>query len=91
MAEFGAKMPQFTAAPYQFAFIDDDELFVAICCLGIALFVTWYSFLINVFIFFEYYEAKRRNPRGFLQHFMYYIGIGGQKSYPNTFVRKFFG
>lgn len=91
MAQFGAKMPQFTAAPYQFAFVDDDELFVAICCLGVSMFVTWYLFLFCVFILFEYCTAKRRNPRGFLHHFMYYCGLAAQKAYPSTFVRKFIG
>ncbi len=65
-----------------------DELMVMLFC-----FVFWMIFgnffLITFVSPFLYSKFKKKYPRGFLRHSLYFIGLIKMHCYPDFFQRKF--
>jgi type IV conjugative transfer system protein TraL len=81
--------PQYLSAPLQVLWFEPDELGVVFACF---LFALIYGSVFWVFLFIApwyYSRAKKRHPRGFFRHVLYFIGITGMKGYPSYFEERF--
>lgn len=84
------KVPQRLNAPYQILWFEEDD--ISIGSIAIALMVidgSLLSFLASVAICFTYWHFKKRYPRSFLKHMLYYAGLMTLKGYPTTFQKEF--
>ncbi len=84
------RFPQYLSAPYQVLWLEADELFVGFTFYLISLLFGAF-FLIGIIIGpWAVGQIKRKYPRGFMKHCLYFIGLVEFKCYPSFFESEFF-
>jgi len=83
------KFPQYLTAPLQVLWIEFDELGVYFLSLILALMLEGWFYLLLILFPYGYTKIKKKYPRGFLNHILYFIGITKLKGYPQYFEREF--
>ena len=75
--------------PFRLLWFESDELFVfflgAVLGFYISLWLLPMFFTLGVII----RKTKEKQPRGFVRHFFYYIGVLRFKGYPTFFESEF--
>jgi type IV conjugative transfer system protein TraL len=77
--------PQYLSAPLQVLFWDSDELCIIVTFFTIAMIfgsVMWIFLILGPW---AYSHMKKKYPRGFLQHILYFVGIVKINNYPSYF------
>lgn len=83
------RVPQYLHKPHQVLFMDSDEFVVFTIFFFLAL-VFGYVFWLMLFVGpYLYYRSKKKNPRGFLRHYLYKLGVMNIKGAPTYFERRF--
>lgn len=88
------RMPRTVDDPAQVFFWAIDELIVVLVLVGGGIFsgkLMWC--LLAAFLWTRLYRRFREGrPDGFLQHYLYWYGLGGPKrpTVPNPFIRSFY-
>lgn len=84
------KFPQYLSTPYQVLWFEADELMLILLFFVFTIvFSAWFL----PFLFFApwlYGKAKKKYPRGFLEHCLYFLGLVSMEGYPNYFQKEFF-
>lgn len=81
--------PQYLSAPLQVLWFEPDELGVVFTFLLFALIYGYIFWAFLIITPWYYSRAKKRYPRGFFRHVLYFIGITGMKGYPSYFEERF--
>ncbi len=84
------RFPQYLSSPFQVLWFETDELIIVVVFLIFAL-IFGYLFWLLLFIGpYLYTRLKKKYPRGFLRHVLYFIGLIRMKGYPSYFEKEFF-
>lgn len=89
------RFPRYLSAPFQILWFEADELFVMVFFFMTAIMfgnTNWMFALLalaGVFGVYGYSVLKRKHPRGFFGHLLYFAGLTDIKGYPSFFVDKF--
>lgn len=83
------KFPQYLSSPYQILWFETDDLAIVMIFFLLALLfghIFWLMVLVGPYI---YTKIKKRYPRGFLRHILYFLGLIKMKGYPSYFEKEF--
>ena len=84
------KFPRYLSQPYQLLWLEPDDMMIALLFYLLAmLFGGWYMYLLIVVVPLYYGKMKRKYPRGFLKHCLYFAGLIDLKGYPSSFIKRF--
>ncbi len=83
------KYPQYLSAPVQVLWFEIDELGVVFLSLILALVLEGVFYLLLFILPYVYSKMKRKYPRGFLGHVLYFVGITTLHGYPQFFEKEF--
>jgi type IV conjugative transfer system protein TraL len=84
------RFPQYLSSPFQVLWFETDELVIVVVFLIFAL-IFGYLFWLLLFVGpYLYTRLKKKYPRGFLRHVLYFIGLIRLKGYPSYFEKEFF-
>jgi type IV conjugative transfer system protein TraL len=84
------RFPQYLSSPFQVLWFETDELIIVFTFLIFAL-IFGYLFWLLLFLGpYLYTRLKKKYPRGFLRHMLYFIGLIHIKGYPSYFEKEFF-
>jgi hypothetical protein len=74
---------------HKVAMLDMDDVFMIIMIIAIMNTLSFY-FAIGLFVLFYFYLGyKKSQPRGFLMHFFYTLGLKKIEGYPNIATTQF--
>ncbi|MDQ5988248.1 MAG: hypothetical protein CSYNP_04006 [Syntrophus sp. SKADARSKE-3] len=83
------QFPQYLSAPFQVLWFEPDELSL-MCLFFVFALLFGNIFWLLMFVAPWYYgRVKRKYPRGFFRHSLYFIGITEMKGYPSYFEEEF--
>jgi len=83
------RVPRTLHEPIQILWFYQDELMVIVVCYLFGMVIgglTWLMLIIGPML---YIRMKRRNPRGFLTHFLIDNGILKLVLYPNNYINEY--
>ncbi|RMG69972.1 MAG: type IV conjugative transfer system protein TraL [Nitrospirae bacterium] len=84
------KFPQYLSAPYQVLWMEVDEMAVFFTLLiFVYIFTSWITFFLMIIGTYLYSVTKKKYPRGFLKHCLYFLGFIDMKGYPTFFEKEF--
>lgn len=82
--------PQYLSAPFQVLWFEVDELGLFFIGLIIAMvFSNIFTWILMFTLPYGYSKVKKKYPRGFLQHTLYFMGFTRLERYPNFFENHF--
>lgn len=84
------RFPQYLSSPIQVLWWEADELGVIFVCFTLAMIFGgpfWALLILGPMI---YSRMKKKYPRGFLKHVLYFTGIRDLSPYPGPYVNRFF-
>jgi type IV conjugative transfer system protein TraL len=87
--ELVKRFPQHLNAPMQFAWWEADIVLVAMFSSYFGFFLRGPFYVLTIALPLSYSRAKRKYPRGFLRHLLYFAGITTFKGYPTFFEKRF--
>ena len=83
------RFPQYLSSPMQVLWWESDEVAIILTLLAMAL-VFGGIFWIVMFAGSGLYSGvKKKYPKGFLKHMIYFSGMKDLKHYPSAFQSKF--
>lgn len=83
------RFPQYLSQPFQILWFEPDDMaFMAVGFIFAQKFggVFWFLMFALPWI---YGRMKKRYPRGFLRHTLYFTGIAPMRGYPHFFQKHF--
>ena len=83
------KFPQYLSAPLQVLFWDSDELCIIMMFFTIALIFGSVTWLVVVVGPWGYTHVKKKYPRGFIRHILYFAGLVKFQKYPEYYENVF--
>lgn len=84
------RFPQYLAQPFMILKFESDEIMVVLTCLVMAFTVGgWFVWALLFFGPYVYITKKRKYPRGFFKHILYFIGVSNLEGYPSYHEREF--
>ncbi|MBN2570073.1 MAG: type IV conjugative transfer system protein TraL [Deltaproteobacteria bacterium] len=83
------RFPQYLSDPLQVLWFEPDELSMMFIFFGLAMVYGSFFWILMVLVPWFYSRAKRKYPKGFLKHMLYFIGILNIKGYPIFFEDTF--
>lgn len=86
---YGTKFPETLSLLPQIAFWEIDEVTVFFLSFGVGYFSNKWLCLLAPVIAYYYIQAKKNQPKGFMQHMLYRFGMAELKGYPNYFEDHF--
>ncbi len=81
--------PQYLSAPLQVLWFEPDELGVVFAFFLFAMLYGSFFWALLFMAPWYYSRIKRRYPRGFFRHVLYFAGLTGMKGYPSYFEERF--
>lgn len=86
---YGTKFPQYLSLMPQIAFWEVDEVVVFAICFCTSYFTYKSTCVAAPVITYYYIQAKKDQPRGFMQHMQYRFGKAELEGYPSYFEDHF--
>lgn len=84
------RFPRYLSSPFQVLWFETDELGIIFFFLLLALvFGGWWSWVLLFAGPYVYTKVKKKYPRGFLRHTMYFLGLVNLPGYPSAFAKTF--
>lgn len=90
MQEKDSYFPQYLASPLQILWFEADEVAVVLIFFIISSVFGGWSWLLCVAGPYSYLKLKKKYPKSFLKHSLYFSGLMTPKNYPSFFERTFF-
>ncbi|MFB3925191.1 MAG: type IV conjugative transfer system protein TraL [Syntrophales bacterium] len=82
--------PQYLAAPIQVLWFEPDDMGIMIAAFTFALiYGGWYMWMMVIVGPWYYGRLKKRFPRGFFRHVLYFAGLIKLEGYPSYFEDTF--
>ncbi len=75
--------------PFRLLWFEADEIFLFFVGLTFSIYVTPWIGLFFFFLILLIRRNKDKQPRGFIRHFFYYLGLLRFKGYPTFFENSF--
>lgn len=84
------KFPQYLSSPFQILFLEMDDLSIMFTFFFLAAIFRRMEFF-GIALVAPYFsiKIKKKYPRGYLKHVMYFLGIIRFKGYPSSFEIHF--
>ena len=83
------RFPQYLNSPLQVLWLESDEFSIFLGCLVLAMTYGWQFFILMFVIPWAYSKAKRKYPRGFFKHCLWFAGLVKIEGYPEYFEKRF--
>jgi len=83
------RFPQYLSAPMQVLWWESDEVAIILTFLAMAMVFGGVFWIIGLAGSFLYSNVKKKYPRGFLKHVIYFSGYKDLKHYPSAFQTEF--
>lgn len=83
------RFPQYLSSPLQVLWFEPDELGIMLISFVLAMIYGGFFWILLVLAPWFYSKTKRKYPRGFLKHVLYFAGIAHVKGYPIFFEETF--
>jgi len=83
------KVPQYLHRPVMVLWFEGDEMVTVVIGFLIGFFMNGWWWLALVIVPYIYIIMKRRNPRGYLRHIQYQLGLMKFKGYPHYYQSRF--
>ena len=83
------RFPQYLSSPFQILWFEADELGILVICFALALLfgdLFWLSLFAGPYL---YSVLKRRYPRGYFKHLIYFMGLVKIEGYPSYFEESY--
>lgn len=83
------RFPQYLSQPFQILWFEPDDM--AFMAVGF-IFAQKFGGIFWILMFalpWIYGRMKKRYPRGFLRHTLYFVGIAPMRGYPHFFQKHF--
>ena len=83
------KFPQYLSKPFQVLWFETDDLIIMLIFFVFAITfgnICWVLMFVAPYI---YSKLKKKYPRGFFRHTLYFMGLINLKGYPSYFEREF--
>lgn len=83
------RVPQYMHLPMQFLWFDTEEISIILVSYIVGLVfggLAWFAMVLGPAL---YIPVKRRQPRGFMMHFLYRFGMAKLRGYPGPDARIF--
>ncbi len=84
------RFPQYLSAPFQVLWFESDDLVIALIFYVLALLYGGVFWLLIAGGPYAYSSVKKRYPRGFLKHSLYFMGLVRMRGYPEFFETEFY-
>ncbi len=84
------RFPQYLSSPLQVLWFESDEIGIIITFGVIALIFGSFTWLLIVAAPWYYGHVKKKYPRGFLRHTLYFAGLIRLNLYPDYFEEEFY-
>ena len=81
--------PSYLSMPYQILFFEPDDMIMLGVGFWFGILLGGWFWLLLILAPYLYIKAKRRNPRGFMKHRLYGLGLVNLKYYPDAFTKEF--
>jgi len=82
--------PQYLAQPFMVLSLEPDEQMLIITGLLMAFTIGgWYMWVLLFMGPYVYIRAKKKYPRGFFKHILYFFGLTKLEGYPTYHERDF--
>ncbi len=90
MSETVREFPAYLSAPFQVLWLEADDLGLFFIGLIIALlFSNLFTYAFMFLLPYSYSKFKKKYPRGFLQHTLYFMGFTRLERYPQFYETHF--
>jgi len=83
------RFPQYLSSPLQVLWFEPDELCIMLISFILAMIYGWFFWILLVVAPWLYSKMKRKYPRGFFKHVLYFLGLLNIKGYPIFFEEIF--
>ncbi|MFW9603790.1 MAG: type IV conjugative transfer system protein TraL [Trichlorobacter sp.] len=83
------RFPHYLSQPFQVLWFEPDDLAVMTAAFIIAQQFGGWLWLLLILAPAWYRRLKRRHPRGFLRHALYWLGLAPMHGYPPFFSDRF--
>ena len=86
------KIPRYLSDPIQILWLQPDDIFIAVITYVIGINVIGFSLeliILMVSVLWGYSSVKKKYPRGFLKHMLYFLGYAKLKGYPIFNIKEF--
>ncbi len=84
-----AKSKKFLHKPFRILWFETDEIFLFFLGIVFCFHVTIWFLPITIFLIVIIRRSKEKQPRGFLKHIAYQLGLMRFKGYPSFFEDRF--
>jgi len=81
----GKKFPQYLSAPFQVLWFESDDIGVICVCFAVGTIFGSFSWVLLILGPWCYIHFKKKYPRGFLRHCLYFVGLIKLPGYPSSF------
>lgn len=81
--------PQYLSKPYQILFFEPDDIAIIIASYLMAILFGRITWILLIIAPWGYAHVKRKYPRGFLRHGLYFLGLVEMNGYPSPFEKEF--
>jgi type IV conjugative transfer system protein TraL len=82
--------PQYLSSPFQVLWFESDELGIICVFFTVAMIFGSFTWLLLIAGPWYYTHLKKKYPRGFLRHFLYFLGLTRLDKYPGYFEDVFY-
>jgi len=83
------KFPQYLSKPFQILWFESDDLVIMLIFFVFAITFGSLFWLVMFAAPYLYSKLKKRYPRGFFRHTLYFLGLIKLKGYPSYFEKEF--
>lgn len=83
------RFPQYLHRPYQVLWFESDDMGILALCFIMAIIFGGFFWIAFVVVPTFYMRTKKKYPRGYLRHLLYFVGILRVKRYPDFMIKEF--
>ena len=81
--------PRYLHRPLQVLWWEADEFAIVMIFFTLALIYGYLFWLLMIAVPYGYSKFKRKYPRGFIFHLLWFVGLLNFKGYPSFFEKEF--
>lgn len=83
------RFPQYLHRPYQVLWFETDDMGILTLCFILAIIFGGLFWIALFVVPALYMKTKKKYPRGYLRHLLYFAGILRFKRYPDFIIKEF--
>jgi len=83
------RFPKYLSAPVQVLWFEPDDLGILLFSFTLALIFGGLCWLLLFLLPYLYSRFKRKYPKSFFKHLLYFSGVKTPEKYPTAFEKRF--